>query len=79
MKEDINVWLFPLTDEIVVTDQTGGVPVDCCNLPEYESKRLEILTGSQGVLYRFDEWGKAVKFVDELVKEKLRGWQVTYD
>lgn len=42
---DVNVWLFPLTDEILVTDQTGGVPVDCCGLPKHDNtirKQVEI-------------------------------------
>jgi hypothetical protein len=78
MKEDINIWLFPIQEEILVTDQTGGVPIDCCNLPKHYSDTLERLTGSQSVLYTFDDWNKAVNFADSLLK-KLQGWTVKYD
>lgn len=75
----VNVWLFPLTDEILVTDQTGGVPVDCCNLPEHESKRLESLTGSSSVLYDFESWEDAVMFAQSLRYNKLTSWTIQFD
>lgn len=76
---DVNVWLFPLTDEILVTDQTGGVPVDCCDLPRHETERLERLTGSGSVLYEFKDWQDAVMFAQSLVYNKLTSWTIQYD
>lgn len=64
---------------MLVTDQTGGVPLDCCNVPEHYEQRLEQLTGSKGVLYQFKEWNEAVTFATNLVKDKLKGWEVKYD
>lgn len=79
MAELINVWIFPTLDEILVTDQTGGVPVDCCNVSEHYEQRLEKLTGSKGVLYQFTDWHEATKFAIDLVNDKLIGWEVKYD
>lgn len=77
--EDINVWIFPIQEQILITDQTGGVPVDVCNLAEHYSQKLEQLTGSKSVLYQFNDWGKAVEFATTLQKEKLKGWAIEYD
>lgn len=75
---DVNIWIFPKIDEILVTDQTGGVPADCCGLPEYETKRLERLLGSGSVLYQFKDWNTAVDYAQSLLN-KLPGWTIEYD
>lgn len=76
-----NVWLFPIGREVLVTDQIGGVPVDCCNLPAYAEQRLEKLTGSTSVLYDFNSWEEATDFANKLHTEKLKsdGWTIRYD
>jgi hypothetical protein len=83
MSEDVNVWIFPIQGEILITDQTGGVPIDCCNLPEYYSKRLEEKTGSASVLYHFkgeNSWSEAVKCAEEIrVKLGYSPFDIKYD
>lgn len=73
------MWLFPIQRQVLVTDETGGVPVDVCNLPEHVNQELERLTGSRSVLYHFKNWEEATSFADGLVKDKLSGWEVKYD
>lgn len=77
MDDNVNIWLFPIQEEILVTDQTGGVPVDCCNLSEHYEDRLQKLTGSKSVLYTFNEWSKATDFA-KILNGKT-GWEVKYD
>lgn len=87
MNEDTNIWLFPISQEILVTDQIGGVPIDCCNLPDWAEKRLEEATGSKSVLHQFKEhqgkrsWDNAVEFLKKHIEDhpQLKTWKVKYD
>lgn len=83
MNEDVNIWILPYEEEILVTDQTGGVPVDACNWPEYIEKRLREKMGDEyGALFHFkgaDSWSMACKKAEELKSKLGYGWTIQYD
>ena len=45
--DDANVWLFPETREILVTDQTGGVPVDATECYHFKSWHEALVKSEQ--------------------------------
>lgn len=73
------VWFLPISRHIIITDLPGAVPMECCNLPEQYSKQLEDLTGSRGVVHEFETWIDAVGYSNNLLKDKMKGWDVEYD
>ena len=62
--EDVNVWIFEETDEILVTDQTGGVPVDANQLFDFHGP---------------DAWNEAVKKAAEIKGQRGEHWTIQYD
>lgn len=80
--EDVNVWLLPSDETILVTDQTGGVPVDACDWPEHLASELKEKLGEDyRALWHFkgeNSWRDAVNKANEL-KDKLGCWSIQYD
>ncbi len=62
--EDVNVWIFEETYEILVTDQTGGIPVGVNALFDFHGP---------------DAWNEAVKKAAEIKHQRGKHWTIEYD
>lgn len=62
--EDVNVWIFEETCEILVTDQTGGVPVDANQLFDFHGTNA---------------WSDAVNKAAEIKASRGNHWTIDYD
>lgn len=80
--DDVNIWILPDSNEILVTDQTGGVPVEACNWSESTQSMLKKMMGDDySALFDFkgdNAWHSACLKADAL-KAKMPGFQIRYD
>lgn len=76
------VWLLPGSETILVTDQTGGVPVEACNWHESVIDDLKKRLGEDYGSHSFDgydSWTNAVTKAQAMQKKLGWPWQIQYD
>lgn len=82
MSDDVNVWLLPGSETILVTDQTGGVPVEACGWSESLQADLKARLGDDygnHFLRGENAWNDAVKKA-QVMREKLGPfYEIQYD